>query len=161
MDGNQLPLFSPPTEEETSLIISDKAAKVINRELGERGMKALRVTCRVSPVGGMEFQMGMDKEVKPEDVELEENGVPVYMDKSSARLAQGLFVDFEESGESGRFVITKLGGGGGCGCGGGGHGGGHSQGGEGGGGCGCGGNGGGHGGGHSGSGGQGCGCGNH
>lgn len=108
----------------------------ILREQGDED-SLLRVMVTPGPNGGFQYMLGVEKEVKEDDIVVDADTIQVLVDAESAPLIEGTQIDYVEGLMRSGFVISNPnlhgGGGGGCACGGGGGGG------CGGGGCGCGG----------------------
>ena len=96
----------------------------IIKEQGEVG-SLLRVMVVPSEQGGMQYMLGLEKEVKDGDFVIDTETVQVLIDSDSAPLIEGAQIDYVDSLMRSGFVISNpnsMGGcgGGGCGCGGGG-----------------------------------------
>lgn len=147
----ELPTVATAQAETPKLVVSVKAAEVFAAGLAERGAKAVRFALEVGVDGPARLRLEMAKEPQQGDVVTVEQGVTFYLDPETAKEVRGAMIEYEDSADGGRFLLSmphrhggggcgeSLGGnsGGGCACGGN-HGQGGQAGGHGGGGCACG-----------------------
>lgn len=103
---------------ETVKLTVDAAGKV--RELlDSEGRDDLRLRIAVQPGGcsGMQYQLFFDERVLDGDVEVEQNGVPLVMDRMSAPYLIGAEISYTDTIEKQGFEIDNPNASGGCACG--------------------------------------------
>ena len=124
---------------EVTPLAAEKLEQVL-KDQGEEG-NLLRVMVAPGSHGGLQYMLGVEKEVKEDDFVIDTDTIRVIVDVESAPLMEGAQIDYVEGLMRSGFVISNPNSqAGGCACGGGGGGGGcGGGGGGGGGGCGCGG----------------------
>ena len=129
------------TTHQQLLDVTNLAAEKLQGILEEQGEPGSLLRVLVSPGmdGGVQYMLGIEKEVGEDDITMKAGDITVLVDAGSVPLVEGAQIDYVEGLMRSGFVISNpnlqgMGGGGGCGCGGGGGGCG-----GGGGGCGCGG----------------------
>jgi iron-sulfur cluster assembly accessory protein len=109
---------APPAPTETVQLTADAAVKV--RELldGE-GRDDLRLRIAVQPGGcsGMQYQLYFDERTLDGDVLVEQQGVPLVVDRMSAPYLVGATISFTDTIEKQGFEIDNPNAGGGCACG--------------------------------------------
>ncbi len=99
-----------------SLIMTEKASSKVKELILGEGVNTNEVLLRISLTPGEEqgyYKYGMSLEADADvenDLELEQNGLRLVVDKESARLLDGAEIDYIEQEEGGAFTIknTKL-----------------------------------------------------
>ncbi|GAA0326643.1 iron-sulfur cluster assembly accessory protein [Bacillus carboniphilus] len=101
------------------VIITETAAFQIKDMLKEHGEEAayLRVGVKGGGCSGLSYGMGIDSEVKEEDVTFEQHGINVVVDKESVGILRGTKIDFKQSMMGGGFTIDNPNAIASCGCG--------------------------------------------
>lgn len=93
---------------------ADKVKQLITAE-GDESL-ALRVAVRPGGCSGFSYEMFFDSDVAQDDLTVEQGGVRVLVDASSAQLLTGATLDYKDGLESG-FAITNPNAQRTCGCG--------------------------------------------
>ncbi|MEI5907828.1 iron-sulfur cluster assembly accessory protein [Bacillus spongiae] len=77
----------------------------------------LRVAVKGGGCSGLSYGMGFEHEVSKEDVQLEQHGIKIIVDKSSAAILNGTKIDYKQSMMGGGFTIDNPNAIASCGCG--------------------------------------------
>jgi iron-sulfur cluster assembly protein len=77
----------------------------------------LRVAVRGGGCSGLSYGMGFDHEVNDDDIQFEQHGIQVLVDKESAPILQGTKIDYKQSLMGGGFTIDNPNAIATCGCG--------------------------------------------
>ncbi|MGM7634104.1 iron-sulfur cluster insertion protein ErpA [Bacillus sp. Hm123] len=105
---------------ETEVVTVTEAAafqiKDMMKQNEEEGAN-LRVTVHGGGCSGLSYGMGFDHEIKEDDVELDQHGIHVVVDKESAPVLNGTVIDYKESLMGGGFTIENPNAIASCGCG--------------------------------------------
>jgi iron-sulfur cluster assembly protein len=102
------------------VVILTEAASLHIKEMmkhNEEEGALLRVSVQGGGCSGLSYGMGFDHEVKADDLQFEQYGVQVLVDKESALILQGTKIDFKESMMGGGFTIDNPNAIASCGCG--------------------------------------------
>ena len=94
---------------------TDKVKQLITAE-GDDAL-ALRVAVRPGGCSGFAYEMFFDSDVATDDVTLEQGGVRVIVDPSSAQLLTGATLDYKDGLDQSGFAITNPNAQRTCGCG--------------------------------------------
>jgi iron-sulfur cluster assembly protein len=99
--------------------VSESAGQQIRELLNQQDGKNLflRVAVQGGGCSGFTYGMGFDEEMKDEDTELEQQGIKIVVDKDSAKLLEGVQIDYKESTMGGGFTIENPNAVATCGCG--------------------------------------------
>ncbi|MBE3569606.1 MAG: iron-sulfur cluster insertion protein ErpA [Bacillales bacterium] len=90
--------------------------KDMMKENGEEGA-FLRVAVRGGGCSGLSYGMGFDHEANEDDIQFEQHGIQVLVDKESAPILQGTKIDYKQSLMGGGFTIDNPNAIATCGCG--------------------------------------------
>ncbi|MFD1737767.1 HesB/IscA family protein [Bacillus salitolerans] len=77
----------------------------------------LRVGVKGGGCSGLSYGIGFEEEKNDEDIEIEQHGIKVLIDKESAPILNGVKIDFKQSMMGGGFTIDNPNAIAGCGCG--------------------------------------------
>jgi iron-sulfur cluster assembly protein len=101
------------------ITISEAAGFQIKDMMKEEGNENifLRVGVKGGGCSGLSYGIGFDEEKKDEDIEFEQHGIKVLIDKESAPILNGVTIDFKQSMMGGGFTIDNPNAIAGCGCG--------------------------------------------
>jgi iron-sulfur cluster assembly accessory protein len=113
-------LTSAPTDAPAKdLALSETAAVKVRALLDQEGRDDLRLRIAVQPGGcsGLQYQLFFDERSLDGDIEIDQNGVPLVVDRMSAPYLAGATVDFTDTIEQQGFTIDNPNAGGGCACG--------------------------------------------
>jgi iron-sulfur cluster assembly accessory protein len=94
---------------------TDKVKQLITAE-GDDAL-ALRVAVRPGGCSGFSYEMFFDTDVAQDDVTVEQGGVRVIVDPSSAQLLTGATLDYKDGLDQSGFAITNPNAQRTCGCG--------------------------------------------
>ena len=94
---------------------TDKVKQLITAE-GDDAL-ALRVAVRPGGCSGFAYEMFFDSDVATDDVTVEQGGVRVIVDPSSAQLLTGATLDYKDGLDQSGFAITNPNAQRTCGCG--------------------------------------------
>lgn len=94
---------------------ADKVRQLITAEGDEE--LALRVAVRPGGCSGFAYEMFFDSDVATDDVTVEQGGVRVIVDPSSAQLLTGATLDYKDGLDQSGFAITNPNAQRTCGCG--------------------------------------------
>ncbi|MCD9624600.1 iron-sulfur cluster insertion protein ErpA [Rhabdothermincola salaria] len=94
---------------------STKVKELIDQE-GQAGLM-LRVAVRPGGCSGFSYEMFFDSEKDTEDMVLDDSGVPVVVDPSSAQLLSGATLDYKDGLQGAGFAIDNPNAQKTCGCG--------------------------------------------
>jgi iron-sulfur cluster assembly protein len=77
----------------------------------------LRVSVKGGGCSGLSYGMGFEHEVKEDDLQIEQHGIQVLVDKESSAILQGTKIDYKQSMMGGGFTIDNPNAIASCGCG--------------------------------------------
>ncbi|MEM3852139.1 MAG: iron-sulfur cluster assembly accessory protein [Methanomassiliicoccales archaeon] len=105
--------------------MTEKASDKVKDLMAQQDTPVLLRVYMAASGGGFKYGMAFDEHADPEeDIELEQNGVKIVVDKESANYLDGTEIDYVETLEGGGFTLNnpnlKVTNGQGCSCGGGG-----------------------------------------
>jgi iron-sulfur cluster assembly protein len=72
-----------------------------------RSIAGLRLAVRSGGCAGLQYEMGLVEDAKPEDVSCESLGVKILLDPSSVALISGTTIDFVDSQEGTGFLFDN------------------------------------------------------
>jgi iron-sulfur cluster assembly accessory protein len=103
----------------TSVVLTSAAAAKVRALIDQEGRDDLRLRVAVQPGGcsGLQYQLFFDERVIDGDVQLEQDGVPLVVDRMSAPYLAGATIDFTDTIEQQGFTIDNPNASGGCACG--------------------------------------------
>jgi iron-sulfur cluster assembly accessory protein len=101
------------------MAITEAAAVKVRALLEQEGRDDLRLRIAVQPGGcaGLQYQLFFDERSLDGDVELEQHGVPLVVDRMSAPYLCGATIDFTDTIEQQGFTIDNPNATGSCACG--------------------------------------------
>lgn len=101
------------------ITLTDSAADKVRQLIVAEGEDtlALRVAVRPGGCSGFAYEMFFDSDVATDDVTLEQSGVRVIVDPSSAQLLTGATLDYKDGLDQSGFSITNPNAQRTCGCG--------------------------------------------
>lgn len=106
------------TIESTPVSLSDAAvAKIKELLAAEDEQQALRIAVTGGGCSGFQYALGFDSELQGDDIVIEQDGVSVYVDETSAEYLSGAIVDFQDGLNGKGFAIENPNSTGSCGCG--------------------------------------------
>jgi iron-sulfur cluster assembly accessory protein len=102
-----------------AVALTPEAAVKVRELLDGEGRDDLRLRIAVQPGGcsGLQYQLFFDERVLDDDVELDQSGVPLVVDRMSAPYLGGATISFTDTIEKQGFEIDNPNAGGGCACG--------------------------------------------
>ncbi|MBE4907423.1 iron-sulfur cluster assembly accessory protein [Bacillus luteolus] len=86
------------------------------KEGGEEG-SFLRVAVKGGGCSGLSYGMGFEQEMNEDDIQFEQHGIKVLIDKESEPILKGVVIDFKQSMMGGGFTIDNPNAIASCGCG--------------------------------------------
>jgi len=107
---------APVTE---SISLTETAAIKVRELLDQEGRDDLRLRVAVQPGGcsGLQYQLFFDERSLDGDIEVEQTGVPLVLDRMSAPYLVGATIDFTDTIEQQGFTIDNPNASNGCACG--------------------------------------------
>ena len=110
-------LTTAPVTESVSL--TETAAGKVRALLDQEGRDDLRLRVAVQPGGcsGLQYQLFFDERALDGDIEVDQSGVPLVVDRMSAPYLVGATIDFTDTIEQQGFTIDNPNASGGCACG--------------------------------------------
>ena len=101
------------------ITLTDNAADKVRQLITAEGDDALALRVAVRPGGcsGFAYEMFFDSDVATDDVTVEQSGVRVIVDPSSAQLLTGATLDYKDGLDQSGFAITNPNAQRTCGCG--------------------------------------------
>lgn len=98
---------------------TSNAASKVNEMLAEEGDTGLKLRVYVTGGGcsGFQYSFAFDDQVAEDDTAMEKDGVTLLIDAMSFQYMMGATIDYQESLEGSRFVITNPNATSTCGCG--------------------------------------------
>ena len=110
-------LTTAPVTESVSL--TETAAIKVRALLDQEGRDDLRLRVAVQPGGcsGLQYQLFFDERALDGDIEVEQSGVPLVVDRMSAPYLVGATIDFTDTIEQQGFTIDNPNATGSCACG--------------------------------------------
>jgi iron-sulfur cluster assembly accessory protein len=110
---------APADAPATTLTLTDAAAGKVRELLDQEGRDDLKLRVAVQPGGcsGLQYQLFFDERSLDGDLVLDQNGVPVVVDRMSAPYLGGATIDFTDTIEQQGFTIDNPNATGGCACG--------------------------------------------
>ena len=102
-----------------SVSLTETAAIKVRALLDQEGRDDLRLRVAVQPGGcsGLQYQLFFDERALDGDIEVEQSGVPLVVDRMSAPYLVGATIDFTDTIEQQGFTIDNPNASGGCACG--------------------------------------------
>jgi iron-sulfur cluster assembly accessory protein len=119
-DTTSVEIGSAPAETlAPSLTLTETAAGKVRQLLDQEGREDLKLRVAVQPGGcsGLQYQLFFDERSLDGDLVLDQNGVPVVVDRMSAPYLGGATIDFTDTIEQQGFTIDNPNASGGCACG--------------------------------------------
>ena len=103
----------------TTLSLTTSAASKVRELLASEGRDDLRLRIAVQPGGcsGMQYQLFFDERFLDGDTEIDQDGVPLIVDRMSAPYLAGAQISYTDTIEKQGFEIDNPNAGGGCACG--------------------------------------------
>ena len=103
----------------TTLTLTETAAVKVRQLLDQEGRDDLKLRVAVQPGGcsGLQYQLFFDERSLDGDLVLDQDGVPVVVDRMSAPYLGGATIDFTDTIEQQGFTIDNPNATGGCACG--------------------------------------------
>ena len=104
---------------ELDLALTDEAIQQVKGLLARDKLEGhgLRVAVSDGGCSGFSYKLSFEREQKPDDTILEQNGLKVYVDRSSTPYLKGTVIDFVAGIYGGGFKFTNPNATGTCGCG--------------------------------------------
>ena len=104
---------------ELDLALTDEAVQQVKSLLARDKLEGhgLRVAVSDGGCSGFSYKLSFEKEQRPDDIILEQNGLKVYVDRSSTPYLKGTVIDFLAGIYGGGFKFTNPNATGTCGCG--------------------------------------------
>ena len=101
------------------IAVSDSAATKVKELLESEGdtTLALRVAVRPGGCSGFSYEMFFDGDIGADDIKVDQGGVSVVVDPSSAQLLQGATLDYKDGLQVAGFAINNPNAQRTCGCG--------------------------------------------
>lgn len=101
------------------IILSEAAALQVKDMMkhNEEEGALLRVGVKGGGCSGLSYGMGFEHEVKADDIQFEQHGIQIVVDKESAPILQGTKIDYKQSMMGGGFTIDNPNAIASCGCG--------------------------------------------
>jgi len=101
------------------IAVSDSAATKVKELLESEGdtTLALRVAVRPGGCSGFSYEMFFDGDIGADDIKVDQGGVSVVVDPSSAELLQGATLDYKDGLQGAGFAINNPNAQRTCGCG--------------------------------------------
>lgn len=119
-DTSTVDLTSAPADAPAgSVVLTETAAVKVRALLDQEGRADLRLRVAVQPGGcsGLQYQLFFDERSLDGDLELDESGVPLVVDRMSAPYLGGATIDFVDTIEQQGFTIDNPNASSGCACG--------------------------------------------
>jgi iron-sulfur cluster assembly accessory protein len=100
MDATTLQFLKPPTADDAAadspITLTPKAVEMVKEAIQKEGLAGWGI--RIGVVGGgcsgFQYSMDFEKEPKDGDIDLEQDGVRVFVDPMSSMYLQGVTVDY-------------------------------------------------------------------
>ena len=101
------------------IAVSDSAATKVKELLESEGDTTLSLRVAVRPGGcsGFSYEMFFDGDIGADDIKVDQGGVSVVVDPSSAQLLQGATLDYKDGLQGAGFAINNPNAQRTCGCG--------------------------------------------
>jgi len=101
------------------IAVSDSAATKVKELLESEGdtTLALRVAVRPGGCSGFSYEMFFDGDIGADDIKVDQGGVSVVVDPSSAQLLEGATLDYKDGLQGAGFAINNPNAQRTCGCG--------------------------------------------
>ena len=101
------------------IAVSDSAASKVKELLEAEGdtTLALRVAVRPGGCSGFSYEMFFDGDIGADDIKVDQGGVAVVVDPSSAQLLEGATLDYKDGLQGAGFAINNTNAQRTCGCG--------------------------------------------
>lgn len=101
-----------------NITLTDKAASRLQEIIKSKGENlALRVMVRGGGCSGLEYGMALERNPRPDDSILEDQGVKVVVDPGSLQFLDGSTIDYLDSLMGGGFAVNNPNATSSCGCG--------------------------------------------
>ena len=116
----EIELTSAPADAPaTAVTLTATAALKVRALIDQEGREDLRLRVSVQPGGcsGFQYQLFFDERSLDGDVNIDQDGVPVVVDRMSAPYLVGATIDFTDTIEQQGFTIDNPNASGGCACG--------------------------------------------
>jgi iron-sulfur cluster insertion protein len=106
------------TTSPTVVTLTDTAVEKLTALMAEETEpQSLRIAVTGGGCSGFQYALGFDTEQHADDLLIEQRGVTVLIDETSAEYLQGAVVDFQDGLQGKGFSIENPNATGGCGCG--------------------------------------------
>jgi iron-sulfur cluster insertion protein len=103
---------------DTAISLTDSAVSKLTELLAnEAAEQALRIAVTGGGCSGFQYALGFDDQREADDIVIEQGGVRVLVDPTSAEYLQGAVVDFQDGLNGKGFAIENPNSTGSCGCG--------------------------------------------
>ncbi|CRK81611.1 HesB/IscA family protein [Neobacillus massiliamazoniensis] len=101
------------------ILLSEAAALQVKDMMkhNEEEGALLRVGVKGGGCSGLSYGMGFDHEATADDIQFEQHGIQIIVDKESAAILQGTKIDYKQSMMGGGFTIDNPNAIASCGCG--------------------------------------------
>ena len=95
--------------EETAVHVTEKAAKQLQHLMQKENKAdyALRVSVKGGGCSGLSYVLGFEKEPKPGEKEIVENGLRIFLDLKAAIYIAGTILDFSDGLNGKGFVFEN------------------------------------------------------
>jgi iron-sulfur cluster assembly protein len=101
-----------------NITLTEKASGRLKEIIASKGESlALRVMVRPGGCSGFEYGMALERNPRPEDSQVEYEGIKVVIDPNSAEFLDGSVIDYVDNLMGGGFAINNPNAVAGCGCG--------------------------------------------
>jgi iron-sulfur cluster assembly accessory protein len=119
MSVQDIETVATDVEVATTLSLTASAASKVRELLTSEGRDDLRLRIAVQPGGcsGMQYQLFFDERFLDGDTEIDQDGVPLIVDRMSAPYLAGAQISYTDTIEKQGFEIDNPNAGGGCACG--------------------------------------------
>ncbi|WP_370675637.1 HesB/IscA family protein [Pleomorphomonas sp. PLEO] len=89
--------------------LTESAADAVRTALAGAGERAegLRIVVEAGGCAGLKYRMGLERDERPGDLVLEQDGIRLYLDALTQRHVGGLVVDFVDGIEQSGFVFDN------------------------------------------------------
>ncbi len=90
------PTAAPELSPENPIVLTAKAIEMVKQAIAQEGLvgHGIRVGVMGGGCAGFQYSMDFEKEPRPDDITLEQDGVKLYVDPMSSMYLQGVTIDY-------------------------------------------------------------------
>ncbi len=110
---------APEAAPENPVVLTAKAIEMVKQAIAQEGLEGhgIRVGVMGGGCAGFQYSMDFEKEPRPDDLTMEQDGVKLYVDPMSSMYLQGVTIDYVVGLQGAGFKFNNPNAKSTCGCG--------------------------------------------